>query len=309
MSARLPSRLDHDLFPFRTLNEPAAFRLPGEASIGLAITVVLQKFHLGAKPLFPYPGILDRPYPDVGNGSQRDVGMRDGLHRVLEVLDQHRVPVTFVVEHDALPALSPDALAALRDGRNGVAAGGRHAALLHTAALGAEDERQVIRDARKAVEDAAQRPVQGWRSPGIAQSPSTLRLLAEEGFGYCGDLNNDDRPYEIMTESGSLVSVPMHHFSSDLHALFVGRQNTCEYLEGFEKAVEWLHARNTSRPVVIPMVIHPWIIGAPHRFRHWSRTLARIAARAEVSAVTGDELAEALRRGAPKGLEQPEPRL
>jgi hypothetical protein len=266
--------LDHDQFSFRTIRDPLGFRLSGNAKIALNLIVILQRFHIEQKPPFAVPGMIDRPYPDVGNATQREVGLRSGFWRVCELVDQFNLPTTFVVEQDALPLLDGEDI--LRNSSHEVVAGGRNAATLHNSAMSIEEERGIIRDCRDALTATLSRSVRGWRSPSCAQSPATLRLLAEQGFGYCGDFNNDDRPYALSTEAGSMVSMPMHHFSSDLHNLFVMRQPTQLFFESILKGAKWILQRSEGSPIIIPLVIHPWISGTPHRIGHLKSLLKQL---------------------------------
>jgi allantoinase len=299
-AAQLQARqrgLDHQMFPFRTLTEDSPFKLPNAARVGLALIVVLQRFHLDdAKAPFPVPGTLDRPYPDVGNATQREVALRSGLWRIIEGIEEFGLRASFVVEQDALPLLG-DRIGVLSSDRCDVVAGGRHATLLHTSAMKVEDERRIIRECRDALQQKLGRSIKGWRSPYCSQSPVTLDLLAEEGFTYCGDFNNDDRPYLIATKATPLVSIPMHHFSSDLHSIFVMKQPPEAYFSGMRKGAEWLLKQSKSQQIMLPLVIHPWIMGAPHRYREYRRMLQDLMQMDGLTAIGVEQAASAYETG------------
>lgn len=288
--------LDHDLFPFRTIRDTVDFRLPGEARIAVNLIIVLQRFHIDAKPPFPVPGMIDRPYPDVGNATQREVGLRSGFWRIREAIEQFGISATFVVERDALELLEGD-LDILRDERHDVIAGGLHAAKLHTAAMPADEEREIIRGCRDTLSRTLGRPIKGWRSPSCAQSPATLDLLAECGFAYCGDYNNDDRPYVLAAKAANLVAMPMHHFSSDLHNLAVMKQPTEMFFGSVVKGAQWILGRKEEPSVILPLVIHPWVTGAPHRFHRFRPFLADLFKLDGVVSASCGDLAETFTRG------------
>lgn len=286
------SSLDHELFPFRTLRDSAPFALPDGARVGFALTIVLQRFHVAAKPAFAVPGMLDRPYPDLGNAAQREVGLRSGLWRILEAIEDARIRATFVVELDALDVM-PDAFEALKNPRHSVVAGGQHAVQLHTDALEPAAERAIIADCRKGLQDALGRDVGGWRSPYCSQSRATLDLLAEAGFTFCGDFQNDDRPYSVKTKTSPLTALPMHHFSSDLHNLFVMKQPVESYFKGFSEGARWLVAQGRKQPeIILPLVVHPWITGAPHRIRSFRQALQEITAMPGLVSLDADSIVQ-----------------
>lgn len=291
-TAERRSSLDHEMFPFRTLRDSVPFALPDGARVGFALTIVLQRFHVGAKPAFPVPGMLDRPYPDLGNAAQREVGLRSGLWRILDAIEDTGIRASFVVELDALDQIA-DAVDALKNPRHSVVAGGQHAAQLHTDALDPAAERAIIAKCRNGLQDALGREVRGWRSPFCSQSRTTLDLLAEAGFTYCGDFQNDDRPYSISTKTSPLTALPMHHFSSDLHNLFVMKQPTDSYFGGFCDGARWLVAQGRKQPeIILPLVVHPWVTGAPHRIRSFRRALQEITAMPGVVSLDADSIAQ-----------------
>jgi len=286
-----PRGLDHDRFPFRTIREQTNFQLPASGRVALNLIVVLQRFHIDAKPAFPFPGMIDRPYPDVGNATQREVGLRSGFWRICELIDDLNIPTTFVVERDALPLLKGEDI--LREARHEIVAGGQHAALLHTSAMTEDGERRIIRECRDALTDALSRPVIGWRSPSCAQSSSTLDFLADEGFVYCGDFNNDDRPYALTTRGvNRLIAMPMNHFSSDLHGIVTMKQPTQLYYDAVKKGTRWILGRKNQAPVILPLVIHPWISGVPHRIDHLRNLLKEMLAFDGLTTSNSRELAE-----------------
>lgn len=291
--------LDHDLFPFRTIRDAIPFRLPGDARIALNLIVVLQRFHIDAKPPFPITGMIDRPYPDVGNATQREVGLRSGFWRIRDAIERLGISATFVVEQDALALLEGD-LDILRDGRHDVVAGGKHAAKLHTAAMPVDEERELIRGCRDTLARTLAQPIRGWRSPSCAQSPATLDLLAQEGFAYCGDYNNDDRPYVMTSKTAQLVAMPMHHFSSDLHNLIVMKQPTEMFFNSIKQGAQWILERREEPALLLPLVIHPWIIGTPHRFHQFNLFLADLVKLDGLVPINCGRLAESFAETCPR---------
>jgi len=283
---------DHNIFSMSAFNEKSSVSLSDGKVVGITLAFVLQRFHLDAAPPFPVPGMLSRPYPDVGNASQREVGLRDGLWRILDLLDELEIPASFVVEKDALELLG-DSVDALGQARHTIVAGGEHATRLHTDSMNSEEEASLIDKCRQAIAEAFGRDVRGWRSPYSAQSPNTLSLLAAAGFEYCCDWCNDDRPYWLQTPSGRLVSVPLLHATSDLHNLEVAHQSTDAFLRSQRKGLDWLSNSQRKTPVLMSMVAHPWIMGTPHRFREFREHLIALKEHLASDFVTCDHIATA----------------
>lgn len=282
--------LDHGLFEFRTLRQAAGFTLPDGGSVAVAVCLVLQDFSLAGQPPFPVPGTLSRPYPDIGNFSQRQVGATDGLWRLVEAIERQAIPATFVAEQAVLPKIT-DVHPVMRDARHAVVASGRDATSLITSSTPPDVEALIVRDGIARVQEVLGRTPIGWRSPYCSQSPRTVELLVQAGIRYTGDFSNDDRPYRITTSSGSLLAVPMNHFFSDLHLIHTCRQTEAEFFETLLRAARWLELESTpDAPRVLPIVLHPWLSGTPHRIGMFETMLARLGEMSRVRFVSADAL-------------------
>lgn len=280
---------DHAMFDFRSASDPAPFTLPKGKDIIVTLTIVLQRFHIDAKPPYAVPGMLSRPWPDIGNATQREVGLHDGLWRVLDALEEMRAAASFVVEADALSCLE-DVRERLSAEQHAIVAGGRHAMLLHGPQMPVEEEARLIAGVKTEVEAFAGRAITGWRSPYNAQSANSLALLADAGFIYCCDFNNDERPYRLKSTSGDFWSVAMPHTTSDLHNIDVSRQTAQAFFHSQLRGIDWLLASQQLRPIVYPLVLHPWIIGVPHRIETFREFLQALNARPRLDLWSSDRL-------------------
>ncbi|MEP9349016.1 hypothetical protein [Xanthobacter sp. KR7-225] len=268
---------DQSWFDVRTLRpdrvpRPAPRFAPGcRAAIHLA--VCLEAYPLGARPPFPVPGALDRPHPDLANWSQRKVALREGLARIEALLEDVGIGVSFVVQSQALDELS-GFLPLLRDPRHAIVAGGAHAAALHSTFADAEAEMLAIHAVLERLRGGLGVPVEAWRSPSGVHSRHTFAVLARAGVRAVLDLNNDELPFAIKTEAGTLQALPWQHFSSDLHCLGVCKQPVRDFLNDLSEGIAWLiREAPAAGPRVLTLPVHPWIIGAPHRFRPFAQAL------------------------------------
>lgn len=292
--------LDHEWFEFRSLPEIVDWTLPGKARIALLPVLMIQSFPLTERSPYPVPGGLDRPYPDFGNWTQRQVGLRDGLWRFLDLIDEIDIPVTFVVDALALSQF-PELVSLVRTTRHAVVAGGEHAVRLHGPQLTLDEERTIIGRTLAAIEETIGRRPMGWRSPYGAHSPRTLALLAQAGLHYFCDFANDDRPYEVFAAQKSLNCVPMNYFMGDIHSIGVAKHSTSDYVLAMGKGVDWL-LNNTlpNSPCVFPLLLHPWLAGVPHRFDAIARLLRSYAVREGVRIMNSDEISQSFTDSRPK---------
>ncbi|MBN9430092.1 MAG: hypothetical protein J0H09_26675 [Burkholderiales bacterium] len=273
---------DHDWFTFRALrpdrHAELALRWPAPCQVAIHLAVCVQAFVLGAKPPFAVPGMLDRPYPDLSNWTQRKTALREGLARLIDLFDDLAISASFVVEAEALDELQAF-LPALRNPRHSVVAGGVHAAALHSAFEDLSAETQAVNEVLNRLRSALNVPISAWRSPSGVYSRHTLDALAASGLQAVLDFNNDELPFAVETRSGSLLALPWQHFASDLHCLFVCKQPLQDYLNDLAQGVQWLKVESArAGPRIMTLPIHPWIMAAPHRFRPFAQMLRQWAA-------------------------------
>lgn len=104
--------------------------------------------------------------------------------RVLDLLAAHDTHGTFFVLGEVAEAF-PQLVAEIAEGGHEVGVHGYHHRLITE--LSVEDFRREVRDARRRLEDIAQRRVIGHRAPVFTVVPETawaLEVLAEEGYRY-----------------------------------------------------------------------------------------------------------------------------
>src|SRR4029450_3434555 len=78
-----------------------------------------------------------------------------------------------------------------------------------------DEERQYIRDAIAAVDQATgTRPV-GWSGPDFQETPRTPDLLAAAGIRYVCDWGNDEQPYKMTPQTGELYALGVNAYLDD----------------------------------------------------------------------------------------------
>lgn len=271
------SYFDHTWFGFRPQDAQPRLDFGASAKVAIHFVIHLEAFHLN--PGKPAPSGLTRPYPDVTNWTQRKVGVRDGLARVCELLEEADIAASFVIEADTLDVIAGHK-GALNDSRHSIIGGGQHAALLQSEFQTLDEEANYIRAVRSQIESHFDNAIAAWCSPAGAHSPWTLDALAKAGVRYVLDFNNDDAPYGVHTRQGELICLPYQHFASDLHCLHTAKQPTSEYLADLSNGIDWLLMEARKRgPRLLTIPLHPWLIGAPHRFTQFRESVLQWKAR------------------------------
>jgi peptidoglycan/xylan/chitin deacetylase (PgdA/CDA1 family) len=130
---------------------------------------------------------------------------RQGVPRILDLLDRYTIPATFFVEGwnaEKYSALVKDVV----DRGHEVGAHG----WMHEQwdALERTTEEELIKHTTHAIEKATGSALYGWRSPGGLITPNTLELLLDAGYRYDSSFGDEDVPYSMNIGSREIVEIP-----------------------------------------------------------------------------------------------------
>ena len=268
---------------------------PGGARLAVGIVVSIEQYEMTQAPgaFLPVtlPGGMGRgPYPDFRSYSLREYGNRIGVFRVMETLDKHRLRATAAI--DASVATHKPVILD-QCGRRGweIAAHGNAVTQVITANLTDAEEHTQISAALDALERACgQRPT-GWHGPEYGESARTPGVLAELGLKYLLDWPNDELPYAMRTPSGPLVSLPMLVDFDDVFAHWYRKLSMARWQLSIADALDRLIEDGKTRPRMLILNLHPWLIGQPWRISYLDAVLADLKKREGVWCATAGEIA------------------
>lgn len=202
--------------------------------------------------------------PTIGELSQGQYGARQGLRRVVELLDRNGIPASFFIPAVSLQ-LAPEMADVMR-------AAGHHEFAVHgwihemNSSLDAETERQLVHRARVELERLTGYRAVGYRAPSWNFSPNTLNILRELEFLYDSSLMADDDPYEIEAagQPTGIVELPVEWILDDA-PLLNPRGNS--YTSPRDLAQVWIDEFDKAwqERGMFVLTMHPHVIG--HRSR------------------------------------------
>ncbi|MBM4192796.1 MAG: polysaccharide deacetylase [Gemmatimonadetes bacterium] len=248
----------------------------------------------------------------VGALSMGEFGARVGLGRVLDVLDERRIPASFFVPSVSLE-LHPEMATAIKKS-------GRHEFGVHgwihemNTTLPDSIERRLLTRALADLTRLTGTKPTGYRAPSWNFSPNTLAIIRDLGFRYESSLMADDRPYELLQngQATGIVELPVQWILDD--APLVNPQGE-RYSAPRDVAQVWMDEfdKAYAEGTMFVLTMHPHIIG--HRSRIVALELLldhiRVKAGNDVWYATHGAAAEYVRREArlgepvPRGRRQP----
>jgi peptidoglycan/xylan/chitin deacetylase (PgdA/CDA1 family) len=225
------------------------------------------------------------PKPDIPNWAWHEYGNRVGFWRLLSVIDEARIPAAFAVNGCAIAAYEPIARAARDRGWEFMGHGFTQKNMQKV-----ENEADDIARTTQAIQSfTGQRP-RGWLGPGLTETWETPDLLAEAGYDYVCDWVLDDQPVVLKTRSGAIVNVPYTQECNDVAMMLIQHHKASEYADRAIDQFEQLRQDAAGSARVMALVVHPYIMGAPHRAKYFRKAVQHIRGFSDVVFWTGTQI-------------------
>jgi len=283
--------MDHERYPYSNLFKRQPMQWPGGARVALWIVPTLEFFPLdmAPKPVKPAGG-LERPYPDYWNYTLRDYGNRVGFARIFRALESRKLKAS-VAMSSRLAERYPHVVQEVNRLGFELIAHGIDMQHIHATGVPREVERQWIETCLSSLRRVSGQAVKGWYSPAYSETGDTLDLIAAEGCDYVCDWVNDDMPYRLQTETGSLYAMPHAFEVSDLQIFHFYKYKPAQFVEQVMDHFAWLYREAaTSGGRIVTLSLRPWISGVPHRIAAIEQVLDGILRHGGVWSATGAEI-------------------
>lgn len=291
----LPNKGDHmrraNRYEDTFIHERRPFSWPGSKTLAVWIAPNVEVWHFDSAvgaAISPNPS---NRVPDVVNYAWREYGMRVGLWRLADVLDDAGVKATVALNSQVCTE-HPRAVEEMKQrGWEFMGHGTTNSESL--AGLAPEQEKEVVAHVLTTINAATGQRPRGWLGTGLTQTYNTLDILAEQGVTYCGDWNNDDQPYRMKVKSGTMFGIPYCMEINDI-PLFIRKGYTGEqYYRAVMDQFEGLLADSDKHARVMGIPLHPMITGQPLRTKYLARAIAEMKQHDRVWFATGGEIIDA----------------
>ena len=248
--------------------------------------------------------------PNAGSLSMGQYGSRQGLGRVVKLLDQNRIPATFFIPSVSL-AIAPEMATTIKQS-------GRHEFAVHgwihelNTTLPDSAERALLTKAIAELTQLTGTKPTGYRAPSWNFSPNTLSILRDLGFRYESSLMADERAYELIQDGRptGMVELPVEWILDDA-PLFDPRGE--RYSPPREVAQVWIDEFDKAyeEGTMLVLTMHPHIVGHRSRIVALELLIKHIQSKGagRVWWATHADVAEYVRKEAKLGEPIPRPRV
>jgi allantoinase len=225
------------------------------------------------------------PMPDIPNWAWHEYGNRVGIWRIFEIFDDHEIQAALAINGCAIRSYEPIARAALNRDWEFIGHGFTQKNMQKV-----ENEAADIARTTEAIKAFTGLRPRGWLGPGLTETWDTPDLLAEAGYDYVCDWVLDDQPVMLKTRTKPIVSMPYTQECNDVAMMQIQHHRASEYADrAIDQFEQLCHDAHTSARVMA-MVIHPYIMGAPHRLKYFRKAIKHIHASGDAVFMTGAQI-------------------
>lgn len=264
-----------NLYKNMPIHKRPKFKWPNGAGLAVNISLNMETWNLidetatyaGGPEILPIPG-LPRNYENLPNYYWREYGPRVGIWRLIDIFEKQNIPVSAVLNTNFADE-HPEVIEYTKGlGWEFIPHANEQHQLLAFLAKDPEAEKEIIRRSVESYERTFGERPRGWMSPSLAGTLNTPYILADEGFLFTCDIQNDDQPYMLnVGENRQLVAVPYNCEICD-YPIYIRRGNTPEqFLAYVKQEFDVLLEESKDIPRVFSLGIHPHVAGRPARAR------------------------------------------
>ncbi|MDO8278525.1 MAG: polysaccharide deacetylase family protein [Burkholderiaceae bacterium] len=262
----------HGRYDYSAIVDRPDYSWPDGKRLAVHFSLNLEHFAFGEGLGNDYAA--PHPMPNHRSFAWRDYGNRVGAWRLLELAQNYDLRFA-ILANTELYDYCPRLLQAFSKRGDEIVAHGRTNAE-RQADMSLDQERACIHEAAATIRKHEGQPPRGWLAPYISQTHHSLDLLKEAGFRYMMDWPLDDQPVWFRTAHGPILSVPYAHDLNDSFECVSRATPSALYCQNLIDQFDEMLEESERRPLVMPLVLHSFILGQPYRLRQYRRVIEHI---------------------------------
>ena len=251
----------HGRYDYSPITERKNYDWPDGKRLAFYIALNIEHFSfgegLGHTPTNP------GTHPDVRNFAWRDYGLRVGIWRIFDLLDELRLPACHLMNTSVYDYAQQIPARIRARGDEFIGHGVTNSERQGDYPI--EEERELIRRATDAFNKHEGHGPGGWMGPWISESAHTPDLLQEAGYRFIMDWPCDDQPVWMKTLTGRLLMIPYHIEINDSPAQLSRRHTAADFTEMVTSHFDEQMRQSAKQPLVFSLALHTFVVGQPYR--------------------------------------------
>ncbi len=252
--------------PARILRANDKFHWPQEKRLAIVFNIAFEAWSDGEYPgIGPMGNVLKPGYFDTNAHSWASYGIVRGIQRLARIADANDIK-TSVIVNGVISERNPAMIRELHAAGHDIYAHSWGMDVIPVY-LDEEQERANIARNTKALESVTGEKPVGWLSPRGTGSRISPALLAQAGYVWHGDCNDDDLPAIAEYDDGNggarrLVGIPLTMDVNDLpHCIRYGN-SPASLVDHFEDILEGTGEAD-QQPFMLDVTAHTHVFGRP----------------------------------------------
>lgn len=255
-------------YDYSPIVDRKALRWPKGARVAVIITVNLEAWDVIPNPSKPYegPGAVQVPippgYPNYANYTWREYGHRIGVFRLIDLFHRHGLFSSASLNAAVGEKFPATIREAKRRGWEFVAHSYQQNELLTNYVNDSKGEEALIDKTLRKFKEVVGQRAEGWLSPSLSPTASTLGILSRKGMKFFCDYVNDDQPYLLKLNGKNMVSIPyaiaLNDYTLCVHDGYTSREFSQSITDAFD-----VFYREGGR--IMNIGLHPHISGQAFR--------------------------------------------
>lgn len=262
----------HERYDYSPIVDRPDFSWPQGRRLAFYVALNVELFTFGAG-LGHTPTALGPP-PDPRNYAWREYGLRVGIWRIFDLMDELGFPLAHLINASVCEEC-PQIVARIK-ARGDEVVGHGYTNSERQSEMDETAERAMIAETTAILSRAFGAPPRGWMGPWIAETLQTPDLLKEAGYEYLMDWPADDQPFWMRTRSGPLLAVPYPIEINDSPTMLSRMQPATDFSRMILDQFETMAAQSRRHPLVFGVSLHTFVAGQPFRLAELRRTLLRL---------------------------------
>lgn len=262
----------HDRYSYSAIETRPDFSWPNGRRLAFYIALNVEMFSfgegLGHSPTDPGPP------PDIRNYAWRDYGLRVGIWRIFQLMEDLQLPLCHLLNASVAEKI-PEITDRIRQRSDEVIGHGYSNSEIQ-ANMSENYEHYMIKKSTAILESTCNQRPHGWMGPWISETVSTPELLVEEGYTYIMDWPADDQPFWMSTRRGRLLSVPYPIEINDSPVMLTRRQSSTDFATMIIDQFEEMLRLSEYTPLVFGISLHTFVSGQPFRLKRLRAALQKL---------------------------------